>query len=107
MVGVGAYKAGSFLARRVPDGVATAAARMGGFGAGMMAGDAGTIVGRNLERVYGRELGAAEKRRKVAETFDRDTQVTIKRTMTLLEPMLILVLGVVIALRISRVWVRR
>ena len=34
---------------------------------------------------------------KVAETFDRDTQVTIKRTMTLLEPMLILVLGVVIA----------
>ena len=34
---------------------------------------------------------------KVAQTFDRDTQVTIKRTMTLLEPMLILVLGVVIA----------
>ena len=34
---------------------------------------------------------------RVAETFDRDTQVTIKRTMTLLEPMLILVLGVVIA----------
>jgi general secretion pathway protein F len=34
---------------------------------------------------------------KVAETFDRDAQVTIKRTMTLLEPMLILVLGVVIA----------
>jgi general secretion pathway protein F len=34
---------------------------------------------------------------KVAETYDRDTQVTIKRTMTLLEPMLILVLGVVIA----------
>jgi general secretion pathway protein F len=34
---------------------------------------------------------------KVAATFDRDTEVTIKRTMTLLEPMLILVLGVVIA----------
>jgi KDO2-lipid IV(A) lauroyltransferase len=70
MVGVGAYKAGAFLARRVPDGVATAAARLGGFGAGMLAGDAGTIVGRNLERVYGRELGSAEKRRKIAETFE-------------------------------------
>ena len=34
---------------------------------------------------------------KVAETFDRDTQMTIKRTMTLLEPMLILVLGAIIA----------
>jgi general secretion pathway protein F len=34
---------------------------------------------------------------KVATTFDRDTQETIKRAMTLLEPMLILVLGVVIA----------
>jgi general secretion pathway protein F len=34
---------------------------------------------------------------KVATTFDRDTQVTIKRAMSLLEPMLILVLGVVIA----------
>jgi len=34
---------------------------------------------------------------KVATTFDRDTQVTIKRAMTLLEPILILVLGVVIA----------
>ena len=33
----------------------------------------------------------------VAATFDRETQVTIKRAMTLLEPMLILVLGVVIA----------
>jgi general secretion pathway protein F len=33
----------------------------------------------------------------VATTFDRDTQVTIKRAMTLLEPMLILLLGVVIA----------
>ena len=33
----------------------------------------------------------------VAQTFDRETQVTIKRAMTLLEPMLILVLGVAIA----------
>jgi general secretion pathway protein F len=33
----------------------------------------------------------------VAQTYDRDTQVTIKRTMTLLEPMLILLLGAIIA----------
>ena len=70
MAGIGAYKAGSFLARHVPDGIATPVARMGGFGAGMMAGDAGVIVGRNLERVYGRPLGPAEKRRKIAETFE-------------------------------------
>ena len=33
----------------------------------------------------------------VADTFDRDTRTTIKRALTLLEPMLILVLGVIIA----------
>ena len=33
----------------------------------------------------------------VAETYDRETQVTIKRTLALLEPALILVLGVIIA----------
>ena len=35
-----------------------------------MAGDAGTIVGRNLERVYGRPLSDIEKKRKIAETFE-------------------------------------
>lgn len=35
--------------------------------------------------------------RKVAATYDRDTQVTIKRALTLLEPALILLLGAVIA----------
>jgi general secretion pathway protein F len=33
----------------------------------------------------------------VADTFDRDTRTTIKRGLALLEPMLILVLGVIIA----------
>lgn len=33
----------------------------------------------------------------VADTFDRDTRTTIKRAMALLEPMLILVLGTIIA----------
>lgn len=46
----------------------------------------------------GEESGELEQiLEQVAVTFDRDTQVTIKRAMTLLEPMLILVLGVVIA----------
>jgi general secretion pathway protein F len=46
----------------------------------------------------GEESGELEQiLRQVALTFDRDTQMTIKRAMTLLEPMLILVLGVVIA----------
>jgi general secretion pathway protein F len=46
----------------------------------------------------GEESGELESiLQKVAETFDRDTELTIKRTMTLLEPALILVLGVVIA----------
>lgn len=70
MVGVAAYKAGSFLARTVPDAIATSVARAGGFTAGLMAGDAGTIVGRNLERVYGRPLSDAEKKRKIAKTFE-------------------------------------
>lgn len=33
----------------------------------------------------------------VATTYDRDTQITIKRSLALLEPMLILILGVIIA----------
>ncbi len=70
MAGVAVFKAGSFLARTVPDGVATSVARAGGFAAGLMAGDAGTIVGRNLERVYGRPLSDIEKKRKIAETFE-------------------------------------
>jgi general secretion pathway protein F len=46
----------------------------------------------------GEESGELEQiLHQVAVTFDRDTQTTIKRAMTLLEPMLILVLGVVIA----------
>ena len=46
----------------------------------------------------GEESGELEQiLHQVAVTFDRDTQVTIKRAMTLLEPMLILLLGVIIA----------
>ena len=46
----------------------------------------------------GEESGELEQiLHQVATTFDRDTQLTIKRAMTLLEPMLILVLGFIIA----------
>jgi len=46
----------------------------------------------------GEESGELEQiLHKVGETFDRETQVTIKRAMTLLEPLLILFLGVIIA----------
>ena len=41
----------------------------------------------------------------VADTYDRDTQTTIKRALALLEPMLILVLGVVIAAAIMSILV--
>jgi general secretion pathway protein F len=41
----------------------------------------------------------------VAKTYDRDTQTTIRRALALLEPMLILVLGVVIAAAIISILV--
>jgi len=46
----------------------------------------------------GEESGSLEEiLLQVAQTYDRDTQVTIKRTLALLEPALILTLGVIIA----------
>ena len=46
----------------------------------------------------GEESGSlSEILMQVAETYDRDTQVTIKRSLALLEPVLILVLGALIA----------
>jgi general secretion pathway protein F len=46
----------------------------------------------------GEETGKLEQiLMQVASTYDRDTQTTIKRAMTLLEPALILVLGTIIA----------
>ena len=46
----------------------------------------------------GEESGELEDiLRQVADTYDRDTQVTVKRTLAVLEPALILILGVIIA----------
>ncbi len=70
MASVSAYKAGSLLARYVPDLAATTAARAAGVGLGSLAGDKATIVARNLERVLGYKMGPAETRRRVAATFE-------------------------------------
>lgn len=46
----------------------------------------------------GEESGTLEDiLHQVADTYDRDTQVTVKRTLAVMEPALILVLGVIIA----------
>lgn len=59
----------------------------------------------NMIRV-GEESGRLEDMLlQVAEIYDRETQTTIKRALTLLEPVLILVLGVVIAMVIVSILV--
>jgi len=67
---VSAYKAGSLLARVAPDAVGTGAARLIGASAGPVSGDKGKIVARNIERALGRAMSAAERRRKVNQTFE-------------------------------------
>ena len=69
MASVSAYRAGSFLAQRLPDAIGTTGARLAGLSVSMMAGEKAEIVARNLERVLGRPLSSTEKRRRVAETF--------------------------------------
>jgi phosphatidylinositol dimannoside acyltransferase len=64
------YKAGSRLARLAPDAVGAGAARLIGAGVGPVSGDKGKIVARNIERALGRPLSAAERRRKVNQTFE-------------------------------------
>ena len=69
MPSVTAYRAGSYLSRRMPEVVGRTVARAAGVGASAT-GDKRTIVARNLERVLGRHLGRAESRRRVAATFE-------------------------------------
>ncbi len=69
MPSVAAYRAGAFLSRHLPEAVGRGAARAVG-SAAATTGDRRTIVARNLERVLGRPLGAVEKRRRVAATFE-------------------------------------
>ena len=70
MPSVSAYKAGSFLARHLPDSVGVVGSRAVGAGVSSLSGDKGRIVARNLERVLGREMSTVERRRRVARTFE-------------------------------------
>ncbi|MDG1409459.1 MAG: phosphatidylinositol mannoside acyltransferase [Acidimicrobiales bacterium] len=70
MASASVYKAGSRLARLAPDAVGAGAARLIGAGVGPVSGDKGKIVARNIERALGRPLSAAERRRKVNQTFE-------------------------------------
>ncbi len=70
MASVSAYKAGSFVARHLPDSVGGAGSRVIGNGVAAASGDKAKIIARNLERVLGRKLSPLERRRKVAETFE-------------------------------------
>ena len=70
MVSVSAYRAGSLLARHVPVAAQNAAARAVGAASAVNTGQKRLVVARNLERVLGRTMSAAEKRRRVAKTFE-------------------------------------
>lgn len=69
MPSASAYRAGSFLARRLPASAGTAASRLVGIGAAASP-DRRKVVARNLSRVHGRELSRVEERRRVAEVFE-------------------------------------
>lgn len=70
MVSVAAYRAGSLLARRMPVAAQNAAARAVGAASAVGSGQKRRVVARNLQRVLGRTLSAAERRRRVAKTFE-------------------------------------
>jgi len=69
MVSVSAYKAGSLLARKIPDRLSTVGAK--GIAAALSAtGDKSRLVAHNLERVLGRKMSPTERRRRVAEVYE-------------------------------------
>jgi len=69
MASVSAYKAGSFLARRLPERMSLLGARTAA-AAASVSGDKSRLVAHNLERVLGRKLNMIERRRKVAEVYE-------------------------------------
>ena len=69
MASVSAYRAGSFLARSLPERVSLAAARASA-AAVSVTGDKSRLVAHNLERVLGRKLTAVERRRRVAAVYE-------------------------------------
>ena len=58
------------MARHVPVVAQNAAARAVGAVSAVNTGQKRLVVARNLERVLGRTMSAAEKRRRVAKTFE-------------------------------------
>ncbi len=69
MASVSAYKAGSFLARKLPERLSLLGARTAA-AAVSLSGDKSRLVAHNLERVLGRKLNTIERRRKVAEVYE-------------------------------------
>jgi len=69
MASVSAYRAGSLLARKIPERLSTIGAR--GIATLMSTtGDKSRLVAHNLERVLGRAMSPTERRRRVAEVFE-------------------------------------
>ncbi len=69
MASVSAYRAGSFLARHLPDPLARLGARAAG-AAVAVTHERSVLVARHLERVLGRPLGRVERRRRVSEVYE-------------------------------------
>lgn len=70
MPGVGAYRAGSFVARHLPSAISHPTVRIAAHGVSLSDADRRTIVRRNLERSLGRRIGATEEQRLVGEVFE-------------------------------------
>ena len=69
MPSASAYRAGTFLARRLPGAAGIGVSRLVGVGAAASP-ERRRMVARHLSRVLGRELGPVEERRRVAEVFE-------------------------------------
>ncbi len=64
------YRAGSALARVLPEPLARGVSRTGGSAAARLSSDRRAMVERNLDRITGRSLDGTERRRLVDATFE-------------------------------------
>ncbi len=69
MASVSAYRAGSFLARHLPDRLATIGIRAAATTLSL-SGDKSRLVAHNLERVLGHPMSSAERRRRVGRVYE-------------------------------------
>src|SRR4051795_11979998 len=65
-----AFRAGSAIARAMPESVAGGMARLAGFGAAHVSPERRAQVERNLRRVHGPQFGGLALRRAVDATFE-------------------------------------